>query len=32
MKGDMIYLEHIIDFINRIDNYAENDQFTFMII
>lgn len=30
MKDDMIYLEHIIDCIDRIDNYTENDQFTFM--
>ena len=30
MKDDMVYLEHIIDCINRIDDYAENDQFNFM--
>ena len=27
MKDDMIYLEHIIDCIDRINNYAENVMF-----
>lgn len=30
MKDDNIYIEHIIDCIDRIDEYTENDQFVFM--
>lgn len=30
MKDDMVYLEHIIDCIDRIYEYTENDEFTFM--
>jgi len=30
MKDDMVYLEHIIDCIDRIEEYTESDQFTFM--
>ena len=29
MKNDAIYLEHIIDCIDRINDYTEKDQFTF---
>ncbi len=30
MKDDIIYLEHIIDCIDRIYDYTEGDQFIFM--
>jgi len=30
MKDDSIYIEHIIDCIDRINDYTENDQFVFM--
>ncbi|MBS3954797.1 MAG: DUF86 domain-containing protein [Methylomicrobium sp.] len=30
MKDDRIYIEHIIDCIDRINEYTENDQFVFM--
>ncbi|MGZ8227452.1 MAG: HepT-like ribonuclease domain-containing protein [Methylococcaceae bacterium] len=30
MKDDRIYIEHIIDCIDRIDEYTQNDQFLFM--
>ena len=30
MKDDVVYLEHIIDCIDRIDEYTENNQFIFM--
>ena len=30
MKDDRVYLEHIIDCIDRIDEYTQNDQFVFM--
>ena len=30
MKDDSIYLEHIIDCIDRIHEYTEYDQFVFM--
>ncbi len=30
MKDDRIYLEHIIDCIDRINDYTEYDQFVFM--
>jgi uncharacterized protein with HEPN domain len=30
MKDDSIYLEHIIDCIDRINKYTEYDQFVFM--
>ncbi|MDD2658899.1 MAG: DUF86 domain-containing protein [Methylococcales bacterium] len=30
MRDDRIYLEHIIDCIDRISEYTENDQFVFM--
>lgn len=30
MKDDSIYLEHIIDCIDRINDYTEYDQFVFM--
>jgi len=30
MKDDRIYLEHIIDCIDRIYEYTDNDQFVFM--
>ena len=30
MKDDRIYLEHIIDCIDRINEYTQNDRFVFM--
>ena len=30
MKDDRVYIEHIIDCIDRIDEYTQNDQFVFM--
>lgn len=30
MKNDRVYLEHIIDCIDRINDYTEHDQFVFM--
>ncbi len=30
MKDDRVYIEHIIDCIDRIDKYTQNDQFVFM--
>ncbi|WP_019864453.1 HepT-like ribonuclease domain-containing protein [Methylovulum miyakonense] len=30
MKNDRIYIEHIIDCIDRIDEYTQNDSFVFM--
>jgi len=30
MKDDRIYLEHIVDCIDRINDYTEYDQFVFM--
>lgn len=30
MKDDRVYIEHIIDCIDRINEYTQNDQFVFM--
>ncbi|GAB6142222.1 DUF86 domain-containing protein [Methylosoma difficile] len=30
MKDDRVYIEYIIDCIDRIDEYTQNDQFVFM--